>query len=299
MFKISLKPLKWLLWSAVVAALFLLLAFRFLPPTEKTSEHNIFYQKHQNSVISSDLDAKVEIAYVESGDQSKPAIIFVHGTPGGWGGYIKYLKNPQLQKRAHLISIDRPGWGNSKCATEVGEKCFFPELKKQSHYLGALIKKLDEQNQHLGVILVGHSLGAPLIGQMAFDYQQYIKGVIFIAAPFDPKLSKSRWYNWLSVIFTWIVPKELEMANDEMLPLSEQLEQMKDSWSSIKAPIWVIQGKNDGLVHPANIDFSKKVFKENDVQFLEVEKGNHFLIWNQLPLMLEIINRALDNLNSA
>ncbi|NOX52717.1 MAG: hypothetical protein GXP16_19605 [Gammaproteobacteria bacterium] len=38
---------------------------------------------------------------------------FIHGTPGSWQGYQAYLRNPRLQSTAHMIAIDRLGFGES------------------------------------------------------------------------------------------------------------------------------------------------------------------------------------------
>ncbi len=255
-----------------------------------------FHKKHGKSIISSDATTQMKINYVESGDKTKPAIIFVHGTPGGWGAFWPFLVMTDLKNNANLVSIDRPGWGNTTCNTNEGKKCFYPLLKRQSKYLDTLIKKLDEQNNHQGVILVGHSLGGPLIGQMALDYPEYVRGLVFIASPFDAKLSNPRWYNWMSHAFAWVVPKDLKKANKEMMPLCKQLKQMKNEWASINAPIWVIQGSKDDLVNRKNLDYSRTLFSGKNAQFIEVKTSGHFVLWEKKSIVVESINQALKTL---
>jgi len=53
------------------------------------------------------------LKYVSSGDSAKPAVIYLHGTPGGWDNGARYLMDSTLQQQAHIISLDRPGWGGS------------------------------------------------------------------------------------------------------------------------------------------------------------------------------------------
>jgi len=253
-----------------------------------------FYRTHRKSIISSDAGNTAEINYVDTGDESKTAIVFVHGTPGSWEAFWKYLLIAELKNNAHMVSIDRPGWGESSCKTRDGKDCFDPLIRQQSRYLDTLLKKLDEQNNHQGIILVGHSLGGPLIGQMAFDYPEYIKGLIFVAAPFDPDLSHPRWYNRLSSVLAWVVPKALRRSNDEMMPLARQLEQMDDVWASIDVPIWVIQGSKDDLVNPANLDYAKIIFAGKNARFRKYEQDGHLILWERKSVIVESIQEALN-----
>jgi pimeloyl-ACP methyl ester carboxylesterase len=42
------------------------------------------------------------------------------------------------------------------------------------------------------VILVGHSLGGPLIARMTMDYPELIDGLVFVAGSVAPKLEPPR-----------------------------------------------------------------------------------------------------------
>ena len=54
------------------------------------------------------------MAYVETGvTNAAPLVLFVHGSPGEWQGWVKYLTDPDLSARARLIAVDRPGFGGS------------------------------------------------------------------------------------------------------------------------------------------------------------------------------------------
>jgi len=259
-------------------------------------QKKVFYQKHRQTMISSDASYTMATNFVESGDPTKPAILFVHGSPGDWSAFWQYMVVTELKEKAHLISVDRPGWGDSKCETKQGERCFLPLLKEQSKYYAQLLKKLDEQNNHQGIILVGWSLGGPMIGQLALDYPEYIKGLIFIASPFDPQLSQPKWYNWLSQSLAWFVPKRLENSNDEMMPLAKQLTEMKPQWASIDVPIWVIQGSIDDLVNRDNFDYARKFFASKHAKFIEVETSGHFVMYERMSVVIDSIRTALEKL---
>ncbi|HFB64091.1 MAG TPA: alpha/beta hydrolase [Aeromonadales bacterium] len=252
-----------------------------------------FQNKHKNTVISIDAEATVNIHYVETGDKDKVAVLFVHGTPGSWDNFWKYLLIKPLKDKAHLVSVDRPGWGDSSCKKPTGESCFFPILKTQSRYLSTLISKLSQKKHNKGVILVGWSLGGPLIAQLAYDNPETIKSLIFIAAPFDARLSYPRWYNRLSQMFSWFVPEEIKKANDEMLPLADQLKQMEPVWSSIEVPVWIIQGSKDDLVDPKNIDFAKTIFRQNTASFIQLPENGHLIVWEKRSIVVESILQAI------
>jgi len=49
------------------------------------------------------LDVKLDFGthqqfYAYSGDPSKPGVLFIHGTPGGWEAFESYLNSAQLQR---------------------------------------------------------------------------------------------------------------------------------------------------------------------------------------------------------
>jgi hypothetical protein len=54
-----------------------------------------------------------KIHYVKAGDETKPAVIFLHGSPGSLSAFIGFLADTVLLRQALLVSIDRPGFGES------------------------------------------------------------------------------------------------------------------------------------------------------------------------------------------
>ena len=51
------------------------------------------------------------IHYVQTGNDSLPTLIFIHGTPGSWNAFEMYLRDSLLRAHYRMISIDRPGFG--------------------------------------------------------------------------------------------------------------------------------------------------------------------------------------------
>ncbi len=97
-----------------------------------------------------------DIHYVERKGPG-PTIIFIHGTPGSWEACGYYLAHDELASRVPLISVDRPGFGSSS------EDGIVKRLFDQARMLSLLM--LDKRKIR-EVFLVGHSLGAPLAGEL-------------------------------------------------------------------------------------------------------------------------------------
>jgi len=142
--------------------------------------------------------------YKDKDQGPKPLVIFVHGTPGGWHNHAVFLYDEYLRDHFHMISMDRLGHGQSIGKIE-------PSLKAQAASFKAL---LDRDSTGNGAIMVGHSLGGPIIAQTAMDYPEQVNGLIFIASSGDPKRSK-KWYNTVGgfLPISWFVPKDLKRAN--------------------------------------------------------------------------------------
>ena len=47
--------------------------------------------------------------YAQTGSDTLPTLLFVHGTPGSWDAFAAYLRNKELMQHYRLISIDRRG----------------------------------------------------------------------------------------------------------------------------------------------------------------------------------------------
>ena len=80
-----------------------------LAPNAQFEEKGVRFSKLEVEAESVSHD----LFFAESGDSSKQMVLFVHGTPGSWQGYEYYLQASELTSRAHLVAVDRPGFGQS------------------------------------------------------------------------------------------------------------------------------------------------------------------------------------------
>ena len=289
MFKTNRTPFL----SLSLVFLFLASTFSSLTAAEVTLESTEQVKRpHPNDEIKNyivDVNGRplhfVEV-YKDKEKGPKPLVIFVHGTPGGWHNQASFLYNKFLREHFHMISMDRLGHGNSAGKVE-------PSLQAQAASFKAL---LDRDTTGNGAIMVGHSLGGPIVARTAMDYPEQVNGLIFIASSGDPKRSL-KWYNTVGgfLPISWFVPKDLKRANREILPLKKQLKAMLPLWKEITVPTVIIQGGKDKLVNPKNADFLKKELINAKVTMVIESEDDHFLHWRRPSLVIDALAGFIDH----
>lgn len=233
-----------------------------------------------------------EIHYVQSGEKQNPLVLFVHGSPGSLSAFIHFLTDSTLLKHYFLITTDRPGFGYSNFG--YGE----PSINKQAELLMPIVEKYKNNKP---VILVGHSLGAPVIAQMAMNHPDLIDGMVIVAGSIDPELEPNEaWFRVpLSTPFlNWILPRSLRASNEELYNFKSELKAMLPHWSEIKIPVVVVQGGKDVLVDHRNADFAKKMMVNAPIETIYKEDMNHFVPWSNPELILESIFKCEELINS-
>ena len=216
---------------------------------------------------------KREMRYMETGADTLPMILFVHGAPGGMEAFNAYLADSALKGKAHLVSVDRPGYGYSNYGKSV------PSIKKQAE----LIQPILNTNQSgCPAILVGHSYGGPIIAQIAMDYPQQVAALVLAAPAIDPAHEKIFWISYPAdwLLIRLFVPRGFRVANDEKLRHVEELEIMYDDWRKLRLPITYIHGKKDMVVPFANTAFARRMLRNAQLDMIIDDKMNHFVPWS-------------------
>jgi len=233
-----------------------------------------------------------EIHYVKAGDESKPLVLFLHGSPGSLSAFIHFLTDTTLLNTSLLISADRPGFGHSNFGR--GEA----SLKNQSATLRPILEKYKGSRP---IILVGHSLGGPLIARMSIEYPDLVDGLIIVAGSVDPELEPNEtWFRapLATPFLSWLLPHSLRASNEEIYHLKPELEEMLPLWSAIKCPVIVIQGLKDSLVPAGNADFVRKMVTNAPVKFVVKEDMDHFVPWSNPELIQKAVMSMIQDLSA-
>jgi pimeloyl-ACP methyl ester carboxylesterase len=237
-----------------------------------------FKDKETKGTLKQYTVGKRTLNYLVAGDTNKPLIVFVHGSPGSLSAFIDFMADSTLLKRAQLITVDRPGFGASNFGYAE------PSLQKQASLLKPM---LEEYKNDRPIILVGHSLGGPLIARMAIDYPELVDGLIMVAPSIAPELEPYEWFRapLATPFLKWLLPRSIRASNDEIYKLKPELEEMLPLWKEIQTPTIVIQGCRDSLVDPQNADFAKRMLVNAPVQIELIEDMDHFVPWTNPELI--------------
>ncbi|MBL7857035.1 MAG: alpha/beta hydrolase [Cyclobacteriaceae bacterium] len=240
----------------------------------------IYTQQHYTTGIYT-------IHYVEAGDRTKPVVIFVHGSPGSLSAFIDFLSDSVLLKNNLLVTTDRPGFGYSNFGR--GEA----SLQKQSEALKPLLEKYQYNRP---IILVGHSLGGPLIARMTIEYPELIDQLIIVAGSVDPELEPNEvWFRapLATPFLSWVLPRSMRASNEEIYHLKPELERMLPYWKDITCPVTLIHGKKDNLVPFENVDFAQRMLVNAPVRVIIKDEMNHFVPWSNPDLIRDAILQSI------
>ncbi|MCY7305832.1 MAG: alpha/beta hydrolase [Rhodoferax sp.] len=204
------------------------------------------------------------------GKGSRP-LVLIHGSPGGWTAWARYLDAPALASYGPRMAVDRPGFGGS------AEGGVMPDLRHQAELLAATLPDGPP------AILVGHSLGGPLVAWMAIDHPDKVCGAVLVAGSVAPELEAPRWYN--QVADTWlaslVVPTIMMRSNQEMMPLQAELVRLDLAWSKLRRPLVAIQGGRDSLVDPLTADYLERRAPPEWTRVVRAANADHFQLWTQ------------------
>ncbi len=284
-----LTVVKWIAIIGIIGILLIAVLLRFIDFSTSQEEINFYFSKidYEPEYKSLNVDGR-EIFYMTVGDSSKQTVLFVHGSPGAWSDHRIIFTDSTLIKDFNFISYDRPGFGKS------GKGLPERSLEMQAKVLTEILKKANTT-----AIIAGHSYGGPVIIKAAIDEPDLIDGLIIVAGSIDPDLEKTKWYQ-IPVhykILSWILPKDIYAANEEILALKSELELMSTDWHNITQPVSVIQGGKDILVPAENADYAQEMLINTTPEMILIPDMNHFVPWTNPELIVQQIRR-IDSVNT-
>ena len=224
------------------------------------------------------------------GAPDKPLLVLVHGSPGSLQAYNAFLKDPDIFEHFDMIAVDRPGFGYSDFGT------YESSLSIQAGLLAAVLEDFPKRKK----ILIGHSMGGPVIAKTAMDFPERVNGMIMIAASISAELEPSDgWRKFLDFpVFRWLTPPAMRVCNQEIIPLKEELKELESSWKKIIVPVTFIHGTEDPLVPHGNSDYGNEMLVNSpQVKIKKLEDKDHFILWSEIPEIKAEIFSLMESLN--
>jgi pimeloyl-ACP methyl ester carboxylesterase len=236
--------------------------------------------------VGSPLD--VTVSFLRAGNPSGPRVVLVHGTPGSATGWADYLTSPPAG--TDVVALDRPGFGDSAPNEAV------PSLAAQAAAVIALVPADGRP-----VVLLGHSLGAPIVAwaaaQLAADQPERPVSIVMLAGSLDPAQESIHAMQHVGAwaLVQWVLPRVIRNANAELMGLKPELEMLGRMLPAVKAKVVIVHGTADQLVPVANVAYMQERFSgARCISTVLLEGQNHFLPWNSEAVVREALRAALE-----
>jgi pimeloyl-ACP methyl ester carboxylesterase len=278
----ALKPIHRSVWTAVGVAL---TALGCAPPGPATPESATDALRHSLQV-GPPLSAR--ISYLRNGDARGPRVILVHGTPGSATGWTDYVMKPP--PGVEVVALDRPGFGASGPTQAV------TGLAEQAAAVLALLP-----SDGRPVVLLGHSLGAPIVAhvaaQLTAEQLPRVRAIVLLAGSLDPAQEDIHPMQhvgaWAPVRF--LLPRTIRNANAELMALKPELVALQAMLAKISTKVVIVHGTQDDLVPVANVAYMQaQITGARCLQTTLLEGRNHFLPWNSEDVVRQAIGAALE-----
>lgn len=206
-------------------------------------------------------------------DNKLPILVFIHGSPGSFMDFKRYLMDEDLNSKANLLAYDRPGYSRE------GKGDILASLKLEVELLEYVLKDFEVDQ----IILVGYSYGGTLVMASSLPYRKKIALAAAVRGELEPMYWALNLTQWeLSKPF---VPVVLQAAATEKFRHVEELDGYEKKWDLSPAPVLSIHGKEDTIVPYQNSLFLESLFGVDQFKLISLEKGNHSLIWTNFDLI--------------
>jgi pimeloyl-ACP methyl ester carboxylesterase len=217
-----------------------------------TKAHSVFKAKKVPLQLFDTTINNRHLHYAVSGADSLPTLVFIHGSPGSWMNYMMFMWDTAMQKRYRMVSIDRPGFGYSDFGKAV---C----LQEQADLIMPVLKSLKTSRP---MLLCGHSIGGPLVVQLAAMDTSLFSDIIITGGSIDYHQEvQETWRNVMAIKpLYWMLPGAFGPSNTELLLLKDDLIKMEKSFETVRSRIHFIHGDKDTWVPIENIAYGMEKF---------------------------------------
>lgn len=281
--KKSRKKLKWGFstgrWSLIFISCWIIFAQSCMK--FKISDSKAKKEFEQKNVTANFLNVEskgVSVHYVKAGNDSLPTLLFIHGSPGSWDAFKIYMMDTVLLQHFKMISVDRPGFGYSDFGSAY-------HLAEQADMINSVIEKEDN---HKPVHLVGHSIGGPVIVQMAQDHPDKFASLMLLAGSISPAHEPKEYWRYLFMYtpLRLLMPGAFKPSNNEIIYFKKDLYGIDVGYAALQLPVTFIHGDADKFVTVKNVDYGKAKLAHNaGVKVIIIPGAGHFIPWEHYDII--------------
>ncbi|MEO7310663.1 MAG: alpha/beta hydrolase [Chitinophagaceae bacterium] len=247
-----------------------------------------FGEKNLLATFSYLPGAGINMHYVKTGVDTLPTLLFIHGSPGSWDAFKTYLEDSNLLANFRMISVDRPGFGYS----DFG---YAKDLRENAKFIFAIVQK--EANGK-PLHLIGHSIGGPVVMQMAQDHPENYASLTILAGSISPyDEPKEAWRGIVKYSpFRYLMPGAFGPSNDEIWSFKKDLYGLDTNYNRVTMPVMFIHGDADKFVTVKNVAYGfTKLVANKQVGKIIIPGASHFIPWQHF----DVIKKHLMGLKTA
>ena len=220
----------------------------------------------------------IKLHYAKSGTDTLPTLFFVHGSPGSWDAFKIYMMDTALLHHFRIISVDRPGFGYSNFGSAY-------HLTTQAKMINKVIEK---ENNQKPVHLIGHSIGGPVIVQLAQDYPGEFASLTLLAGSISPTEEPKEYWRYLFMYtpLRLLMPGAFKPSNDEIMYFKKDLYGIDTGYAALQMPVTFIHGDADKFVPVNNVAYGKQKLATNStVKIIIIPGASHFIPWEHFDII--------------
>lgn len=274
---------------------FLLLLFSFLTSytfaQKKWEDHQItdyFQNKNTYCKIHHDTINGIAVRYLESWkyEDTKDLVFTLHGAASHAMKYREILSDKSLLEHVRIISLDRPGYGQSNPGIAM------TSIQDQTD----IIEDILNRKEFTSCILVGHSYGAAIVSNYAFRYPDKNLKLILVSPAIDPDLEVEFMPSRLKENkLAWkLLPEKSKVATSENLSHQIELLKIRNIWHQLDLPVHHIHGKKDWVIPWENIYFSQSQLRNDKLKISLIPNAGHSMFKYQKEFIINAIKEMIN-----
>ncbi|WP_460558895.1 alpha/beta fold hydrolase [Ferruginibacter profundus] len=273
-----------LTYSLALISVWLLLAQCFIMRNRWSDKkaYSVFKSKQVPLIIYDTVINKRHLHYAVCGPDTLPTLVFIHGSPGSWMNYMKYMWDSSMRKKFRIVAIDRPGFGYSDFgkAMHLQEQC------------NIILPVLQQLKTSAPMYVAGHSMGGPVAVKLAADNPELFNTVILIAGAIDiNQEAKETWRKIMNVRpMYWALPGAFGPSNTELLYLKNDLLPLQEDFKKVTCNILFVHGDKDTWVPIKNIAYGTKMMVNARSITADTLRGaDHQIPWKRMDELKKIL----------